>query len=669
MSEVEKLRDGIIAGPRGVYSFYENRDTRIHGWLKEALSEGDRLLHLEPGYDKIDRAMDYIGGDQITGNHPSYLHKVVVNQTRKAVRTHVSALTDIEPLFEFKTKNQNYERHADLLNQRAVVWWVQTFADLELADCIKYALAAGSGDMVIEYDRFFNGGDTRLIPRDCRDTIAIRPERTRSLQDWEGLTIRETHSPNKLKAHFPEYASEITEDSGVLGRVFTRFRRNTTMNSPSGYTLDGLGTKSPNSIKGITGAIPEATLYRTFINDRAINLTGGDVLMGPPGTNWCYTVKAGERLYPYRRLILWNERRVLWDGPSPYAHGYYPVSRLCLERWPWLQIGLGLVHDLMPINDAINTTVNDFLQVFSQWVNRGSVWDKNMPEAVFKRFDPRMPNWKIKKNSAFADGFALQEGPQLPPWAFQFLQGLFAKFDELSETGNLAALMQLRQSPGADTLDKYMEALTPGIRLEARQMEAFLREVAEQWKGNLFQFESKAKRFMILGEAGQTLADIDADPDTLIPALSPTDPGYTPELDLNLPRQDRAKFFMMQFSFMVAPNSMLAMKAQETKLTYVQLSRQGYVDFKTLLDILNIPNVGDYPPVPLPPVNWKPDPNDPTRMPVMVPRQPITIIERLMAQQQLGIGQTVSPAGRKASGSAPPALVARPDGSSTVTES
>jgi hypothetical protein len=489
------------------------------------------------------------------------------------------------------------------------------------------------------------------------------------MQDWEGLTIREVHSPNKLRAFFPEWANDIKPDSGILGTVFTRFRRLHSAVASPAYTLAGLGAKDPNRSKGIDGGTPECTLYRTFVNDRSINLTGGPVIVGPPGTNWSYTVEAGERLYPYRRLLLWNEKRVLWDGPNPYWTGSYPVSRLTLEPWPWLQLGLGTVHDLMPINDAINNTVNDFLQVFSQWVNRGSVWDKNMPESMYKRFDPRRPNWKVKKNSAFADGFKMEEGPQLPPWAFQFLMGMMQKFDELAETGSLASLLQLRQSPGADTLQKYMDALTPGIRLEARQMEWFLRDIAEQWKGNIFQFESKAKRYAILGEAGKVLNDLDWDPSTMIPAMKETDPGYVPELDANLPRQQRAKFFMHQFSFTVAPNSMLAMKAQETKLTYLQLSRQGYVDFKTLLDILNVPNVGDYPPVPLPPVDWKPDPANPTALPPMVPRMPLTIIERLMAQQQLNIGQTQNPAGRKATAQAPPNLLQRPDGSTTVTES
>ena len=56
------------------------------------------------------------------------------------------------------------------------------------------------------------------------------------------------------------------------------------------------------------------------------------------------------------------------------------------------------------------------------------------------------------------------------------------------------------------------------------------------------------------------------------------------------------------------------------------------------------------------------------RLPMEI-RIPKTVTERLMAQAQLGIGQTASPAGRKASGQEPPQLKQNSDGSTKVSES
>jgi hypothetical protein len=53
-------------------------------------------------------------------------------------------------------------------------------------------------------------------------------------------------------------------------------------------------------------------------------------------------------------------------------------------------------------------------------------------------------------------------------------------------------------------------------------------------------------------------------------------------------------------------------------------------------------------------------------------RIPTTVTERLAAQAMLGIGQTVSPVGRKASGQAPPKQETKndePGGRTTITES
>jgi hypothetical protein len=58
---------------------------------------------------------------------------------------------------------------------------------------------------------------------------------------------------------------------------------------------------------------------------------------------------------------------------------------------------------------------------------------------------------------------------------------------------------------------------------------------------------------------------------------------------------------------------------------------------------------------------------------IKVMRKPTTITERLIAQQAMGLGMEVNPAGRKASGQAPPKAESKSDGEGgqrqTVTES
>jgi hypothetical protein len=207
------------------------------------------------------------------------------------------------------------------------------------------------------------------------------------------------------------------------------------------------------------------------------------------------------------------------------------------------------------------------------------------------------------------------------------------------------------------------------------------------------------------------LNEFDWDPDQFVPSLHPGEPGYTPELDATTTSRDqRAQWVTKQFTFIVAPNSVLALDAQERKMMRVQLARMGYYDFWSLHETLETPNVGAPPAIPLPPIS----PPPPNVLPLMLQqvqqtpgalqamatgmmampqytdpasgrtftitqtgqvmelRVPVTVTERLQAQSMLGIGQTENPAGRKASGQAPPQQEVKndqPGGRSTITES
>lgn len=668
--------DGVITpGASGLTGAYPEYSSSLHSWLREALEEGIRINRLDPAFAKLDDTIAYIQGRQpaTAAEKAGYLPNIILNQLKKAIKAHASALTDVRPLFAWRTMNPRYAEDAHVLNQYAVMWWVNTNADRVLSDAIKYSLAGGSGDLLLQWDQNFLGGESRMIAQDPRDTIPFRPERVGSLADWEGVTLREPHSVNRLRRIYPDRVGLIKEDTGRLPLAAGRFysATNPERGGPT-YTLDGLTGGNPlrrrERYSDLRDGYPECTLYRTYVHDPQVHLGKEVRIMGKPHTNWSYPVEPGQKLYPRGRLVLWTEHGIIYDGPNPYWSGVPPVGRLKLDPWPWLFGGMGLMNDLRGNQDAINYLVNDLLILLSQHVNRGAHFDKSVPEGVFHRWDPRRPNWKVRKPNAFSKGIELTEVPQAPPWALPLLQLMFNKFEELSGTANLASFMQLRQMPGAETIEKYLNALTPEIRDEGRQVEVCLRDVAMMVKSNLFQFVSKERRYSLLGDAGMVVQDLDWDPDTMIPAMSPQDDGYVPDLDKSRSRDDRARFYLNQFAFYAQPGSMLNYTSTERKMLYTQLARQGYMDVWTLGETLEVPNMGTPPPMQLPPADWDPE-EHPNEEPPLVWRIPRTVTERLQAQQQMNIGQTVSPAGRKASGQAPPKLEQKSDGRTTVSES
>ncbi len=640
-------------------------DAKTLRWVHAAIREGEGILRSDPSYEKMDKTIDFVLGNQGGSKKPSYIPDVVINRVKKALKSHVSALTDLRPLFAFKTYNQAYKSHADLLNQLTVLWWVNTFADLDVGDALRYSLTLATGYLVVDYDpNLGRYGDVKLIPKDPRDVLPYRPSRDRSVQSWQGVIIREAVSINALQALYPDKAHLLVKTQHAIRKfsgVKTAFRRIRTMITPV-TTLDGL--KSPHKANVPVDEVPT---FRIYFRDHTVNTTSSPISMGNPASNWAYTVPVGGKLYPRGRCIVATEHLVLYDGPNPYWHGLFPVVKLTLDPWPWLLLGLSLAHDLLPGQEAINKMVNDILSVHNQSANRGTAFDKNaVPDSVFRAFDSRKPGFKLKTNPVFGEAFKMIDPPQLPPWSLEFLSLMMQEFDNVAGVANLQALLRLRQSPSAETIEKYWEALTPEIRIEGRLLEAAIRELADMVKCNFFQFYSAKRRILLLGDAAEELEDLDYDPDTLIPDLRPGDEGYTPELDgTKYSRDERAQFFMGQFAFFVAPNSLLALNASQRKMMYMQLSRMGYMDFWSLMEMLEIPNVGSPFPVPLPTgemeMGLDPQTGMPGQVPVMEVRIPTTITERLIAQKTLGIEMATSPAGRKASGQKTPRLETKKD--------
>jgi hypothetical protein len=707
---------GLLDLPLTSAESLQHGDPKVLGWLREWIQEGDAINRADPSYDIITRAQEYIVGEQLSPERCKlkYLPQVTINETRKAMQAHVSAITDLRPVAGWKA-NPEYQVQADLLNKYLLSEWITTMMDLDLGDCVKYALAGGTGDLVIDWDPHApQGGAHQLSARDPRDTLPLRPSFGRSCQLWEGVCFREEHTVNVLRGMYPAKAQLFRSASdSVLGRVMGRFRVGLSRLISPADPLDTLGGTAATQRKARMGSL---VLYRAYFRDRTRNLTDRPIPMGTPGSNWAYTVQPRQPLYPRGRLLVATEDAIIYDGPQTYWHGMFPFCRLKLWSLPWQFLGIPLFNDLLPLQDAINDTVQDVRLGMQQWTNPDITYNRNaVSESTMKLMDPRRAGKRVKVMPGFGDPWKKEDGPnpQILSMGLDLWDRLTQKFADLSGTANLSALLQLRQLPSADTIQKYYEALTPEIRQEARQVELFLRDFSEMIKVNYFQFLSESKRIMILGQGGRTLSDFDYDPDTLVPALLPGQPGYTPELDANTTTRDqRAQYFHKQFVFVVAPNSVLSIDAQERKMMRVQLARMGYYDFWSLHETLETPNVGAPPSIPLPPLDAPPpgilegmlqqlaanpmgiqamaagampslpqysDPVtgrtftlDPASGQLLEIRVPTTVTERLSAQQMLGIGQTVSPSGRKASGQSPPQQETKndePGGRQTITES
>src|SRR6185369_11017576 len=129
--------------------------------------------------------------------------------------------------------------------------------------------------------------------------------------------------------------------------------------------------------------IPTATLYTCYLKDDRRNEKNGTVYMGKfnkdgtPENNWSYKVEKGEKLYPHRRMIMWAGQKVIYDGPSFYWHGQFPIIKLTLNPWPWSWLGKAPVWDLIRLQLSLNRLLRVVDDHSSQVAQPGAVIDKN----------------------------------------------------------------------------------------------------------------------------------------------------------------------------------------------------------------------------------------------------------------------------------------------------
>jgi hypothetical protein len=260
---------------------------------------------------------------------------------------------------------------------------------------------------VLEWDPGHGAlGDQVLTARDCRDTLPIRPSRDGCLQNWFGAIFREAHSPNVLRALYPQFADQLKQGDNVWGAgVFTKFKlAMSRLRGGMTSTLSGLKQAKTGTPTG-----NEIIVYKCFINDPSINLTGAPQLMGRPGASWSYIVQPGQRLYPRKRLIVATERGILYDDTSIYLHGMIPASRLILERWPWSFYGTSQVVDQKGLQDSINDTFNDMRDHLRKVAHPAIAADaQSVPKSVLNNVDTRKPGWKMQHRASFAQNGGLQ---------------------------------------------------------------------------------------------------------------------------------------------------------------------------------------------------------------------------------------------------------------------
>ena len=607
-------------------------EQKVLTYVQSATREADSFIQQQKGYGIIDEAIKMVMGEYQTLQIPSTLSRTHVNEFSKIFFDATSALSDTKPFWSFKTLNKKYEDKARIISQLSENWWLREQGDMRFLDVMKYSSIAATGYSHLYWDRVRKEIVSEAL--DPRDVLPFRPRDKFSIQNAQGVAIRQEKTVEWVKERYPDKARWVRADRS--GAMASGMAERLSFLSP--LQANQLQRKTKNTIGG---PVPVCDVYTFYFRDPRLNKSGGAVGIGEfDGTHasndWSYVVEKGDPLYPDGRVCVFTSSVLLYDGPNPYWHGQFPVSKLTLDPVPWSYLGKSCMADIMGLQIALNKIERAIEDHIEQWARPDLMYEQNsFSRSKMQRVDTRESGKKIEtRPSSGGKGAQLVYPPNMPPEIPAQRDWLKQEMKVLMGVEDMTNLSKLGQIPSSETVEKMAEAMTPIVRARSRVIEAYFREFATQMAYNFAQFYDAERRVSILGPNGLTTEDFDIDMNSFIPAWVDKEDydekGQLNEDAIRKPakgRRARAKTFMTNFVFEVEPGSMLSAASISKKLLMLQLSRAGMIDMWTLGEVLGIPNMGDPPDI-----NAR------------------TITQRLILQQNLGLGMSVSPAGRKASG-------------------
>lgn len=604
----------------GILSRYEDEsnppsdglstDYRL-GWAMAALKEAEGFYANQPNFDKINRTRELLYGLRTTYRDLLGLSTTHTNHLRRIYNILSADMIDVRPFWNYSTYNRKYERQSRIYTDLATSWYQRTGADRQLSLMIKQSLISGSGVAHIRWDR--RTSDIKMTSMNPLDVLPIRlSEVSDSFQDAFAVIIRKEMTVNAARDQFKRHADYIKADRdaaatglGMRHRDMARAHISTPSILEAAQASDGI----PDSK---LGALPVVDIFYLYLDDRSLNDSSSTILMGDWGrrdpngplvafNHWSYEVEPKQPKYPFKRLIIFTRRCVLYDGPSMYWHGLFPVAKFTPDIDPEDFLGQSPLWPCLDLQDDLNRIYRAIMDHCNR-VLRPPVKGDQFSKAALRKADPRKAHERWEQD-ARGKGLEVVDFPPLDPQIELHRQTLISDMEQISGVRNLADIMSKNQIPEGETVEKLLHGMSPEIRARSRQLEIFQTEVGKMMSNNFAEFYDEPRRFEIFGEDGLVPEDFDFDPWSIVPAytngdfaLGGLDPDRT-DTDLR-PRWVRNREFNRQFNLTVRPGSLMESASKNRKLMLMLLRdmKPPLVDSYTVQKEMGLDNIGPEPP-------------------------------------------------------------------------
>lgn len=588
-------------------------------FCKQMKQQGETWVAAQPAFGDIPKAIDILSGRP---EYPSSETRSGINTARlkRDAREIVGTLANIRPFWGYSSDVSAFADCATMMNKTARAIYLESFFDRALKGALQYAMATGDGYIWTKYSRSMYGRGEGRVKFDylgALDVLPVQMGRDNDLQEAYIVDIIDLLPVARAHAMFPLFQDKI--------KPMARRKYRGSIASQQRMTLAErfkIGSNRKDQFMELYSEI-----NYMYILDNSINTTGVELPMGQQGTSWFYKVPyigqeitrrdplTGEvfkrparsedcYIYPRRRIMIFNEDALMYDGPNWDLSGKVPLARFSMDRWPWEGVGQVLLRDGYEYQRGINELERNAQTVANARLRPGLTYDIGAGGQVNSQtaegMDPFAPDLRVGIDSS-GGGEKPPFTPilpenlmEVPAWFFTLMEHYNMGMDYQLGLKDITALAKLRATGDSDSFEKMMEVMGPIVQDISRDMEQPIQQIGEQVKYLVLQYMTTSRIMQYVGDDGIPVEMFDYDPESIIPSHMPFEAQKAAKgEDSEVEKIERLMYFAKNLRFMITPYSVHELNQFYRKLALIQAKKEGvWISSQTIAETFNVQNYG-----------------------------------------------------------------------------
>ena len=486
MQEHQSAKD-MATGPAGYQPTAEERQT-----IKLANRLYEQAKKHREKYDR--KWLDYyrmFRGRQWSEARPSYRHSEVINLVFQAIQSQVPILSDSRPKIEFLPQEPNDLELAQILNEVAESDWEKNSWFMQLVEIIYDSKFYGTGFGCMKWEENPDTGLGEPVfassdPFHCFPDPSATDVNTKA----QYFVYAEPVEIDKLKSDYPDKKEFIKPDL-------------TDLNYGDKTNLDQVRFKSPVDNRTL---LEGQSQYDLGNQNKALKITVWEKsneffeeeILGKD-SNGNETKEYEQKLkYPKGRKICVSNGVLLEDSENPYEDRKFPYAKLINYVLPREFWGISEVEQLEGPQKVFNKLISFALDVLTLMGN--PVWVISTDSGLDTDNIMNRPGMILEPEpGARVDRM---EGVQLQPYVLQLVDRMKLWFDDISGTKEVSRGSRPEGVNSGIAITALQEASQTRLRLQARNIDAFMQDIGQMYLSRTFQFLTAPRVYRLTNKDG-----------------------------------------------------------------------------------------------------------------------------------------------------------------------